>query len=212
MVHSFHDRAEVVGRSEGDLDHVQRSHRRVQRLLVGGREDPGPVPQGVGLPQEPEEVPVPLEGTGKVVHDHTGVMLLQEGDEIEGAVLDLCQERRGGRQTLAIEGLAEGVNELRVGVEDRHGRPCRRTRHVDHTFLAEPEEQSQRPSRGNETCRGEPERRRDYRGGLRGAVSGAGGAPHCTSRRAVATFKPARVRAFRLKGASRTYNESTVDL
>src|SRR6266436_5426152 len=141
MVHSFHDRAEVVGRSEGDLDHVRRSHRRVQRLLVGGRENPGPVPQGVGLPQEPEEVPVPLEGTGKVVHDHTGVMHLQEGDEIEGAILDLCQERRGGRQTLAIEGRAEGVDELRVGVEDRHGRPCRRTRHFDRTFLAEPEAQ-----------------------------------------------------------------------
>src|SRR5437867_8464699 len=90
-------------------------------------------------------------------------MLLQEDDEIEGAVLDLCQQRRGGRQTLAIEGLAEGVDELRVGVEDRHGRPCRRTRHVDRTFLAEPEAQSQRPSRGRETCRGEPGRRRDYR-------------------------------------------------
>jgi hypothetical protein len=49
-------------------------------------------------------------------------------------------------------------------------------------------------------------------GGLRGAVSGAGGAPHCTSRRAVATFKSARVRASRLEGASRTCNESTVDL
>src|SRR3989442_9810127 len=90
------------------------------------------------------------EGTGKVVHDHTGVMHLQEGEEIEGAVLDLCQERRGGRQALAIEGLAEGVDELRAGVEDRHGRPCRRTRHVDRTFLAEPEAQSQRPSCGSE--------------------------------------------------------------
>src|SRR2546422_78998 len=44
-----------------------------------------------GLLQELEEVVVPLEGAGKVVHDHTGVMCLQEGHEIERAILDLCR-------------------------------------------------------------------------------------------------------------------------
>ena len=33
----------------------------------------------------------------------------------------------------------------------------------------------------------------DYSGGLRGAVTRAGGAPHCTSRRAVAKSKPTRL-------------------
>ena len=42
-------------------------------------------------------------------------------------------------KTLAIEGLAEGVEELRAGVEDRHR--GRRAQHADRTFLAESEAQ-----------------------------------------------------------------------
>ena len=79
---------------------------------------------------------MPLEGTGEVVHDHPRVVRFQEGDEIERAVLDLGQERGNAREPLALEGLPEGVDELRMGVEDRYRRPRRRTGHVLSPFPA----------------------------------------------------------------------------
>src|SRR5439155_23273660 len=100
--------------------------------------------------------------TGEVVDDHPGVVRLQEGDEIERAVLNLGQERRHARQPLALEGLAEVIDELRVGVEDRHRCPCRRTEHVDRAFQPSLETWTPGPSRGSETCRGDSERSESY--------------------------------------------------
>lgn len=44
------------------------------RRCCSSGENPGPLLQGIGPPQEPEEVPVPLEGAGMVIHDYTRVM------------------------------------------------------------------------------------------------------------------------------------------
>jgi hypothetical protein len=49
MAHRFQDPVDAVGLSEDDLDHARRSHRRLQRLLVGSGENPGPLLQGIGL-------------------------------------------------------------------------------------------------------------------------------------------------------------------
>jgi hypothetical protein len=91
MVHCFHDLADTVGFSEDDLDHTRRSPAASSAFLSVVVRTQVPFLKGVGLLQELEEVAVPLEGAGKVVHDHTGVMCLQGGDEIERAILDLCR-------------------------------------------------------------------------------------------------------------------------
>src|SRR5207249_11412547 len=117
MAHGIHDLADTVRLSEDDLDDARSSHRRIQRLLVGSGENPGPLPQEIGLLQEPEEVPVPLEWVGKVVDDYPWVVRFQKGRKMERAVLDLGHWRRGGRQTLAIEGLAEGVHAVCSGMD-----------------------------------------------------------------------------------------------
>src|SRR5882672_2610218 len=82
----------------------------------------------------------PLEGVGKVVHDDVWVMRFQKGHEIERAVLDLGQQRRGRRQTLPRSRASRrlSMNSARE-FEDRHGRPRIRTGHADRTFLAESE-------------------------------------------------------------------------
>src|SRR5204862_3683021 len=121
MAHSIHDLADTVRLSEDDLDHARSSHRRIQRLLVGSGENPGPLPQEIGLLQEPEEVPVPLEWVGKVVDDYLWVVRFQKGRKIERAVLDLGHERRGRRQTLVIGGLAAAADDRGTGVEGRTG-------------------------------------------------------------------------------------------
>jgi len=62
------------------------------------------------------------------------------------------------------------------------------------TFLAESEAQALSPSRGSETCMGDSERSRTICERPAGAVRDGRGAPHCTSRRAIATFERTRSR------------------
>src|SRR5436309_8019594 len=190
MAHGIHDLADTVRLSEDDLDHARSSHRRIQRLLVGSGLNPGPLPQEIGRWQEPEEVPVPLEWVGKVVDDYPWVVRFQKGRKIERAVLDLGQQRRGRRQTLAIEGLAEGVHELRTGIEDRHGRPCHQLGHVDLPFSL----RLRRSLRDRAVAASPAGASTNDSGTTRGAACGGpsrerGGAPHGTLRRAVAMLR-----------------------
>ena len=210
MVHCFHDLADTVGFSEDDLDHTRRP----------------PAPSSAFLSVVVRTQVLFLRAS-VCFRSWRKLQCLSKGrGKSYTIILGLCASRKATRssvpswisadraeaagKTLAIEGLAEGVEELRAGVEDRHR--GRRAQHADRTFLAESEAQAQGASRGSETCRGDSERSEDYRGGLRGAVMKAGGAPHCTPRRAVATFKPAGLRASRLEGSSPTCTDNTVDL
>src|SRR5258706_11695522 len=92
---SFPDRLDNVGHpirlTEDDLDNTRCPHRGFECLLVSGREHPGGRLERAGLLQKLEEIPVALVRTREVVDDQRGLVMRDEGNQIEGAVLDVSQ-------------------------------------------------------------------------------------------------------------------------